>query len=119
VEILELKGKNDKETWKSILVHGGSILHLDFLSDHEKDVLKTFTELSQKAVVDHAAQRQPFIDQGQSINLDIPSGTSAKEINQLLIYAWEQEIKSLYYQRSSNPSQDLARSIMTCKSCEG
>lgn len=120
IEILESKDKNDKETWKSILIHGGSVQHLDFLSDHEKNVFKTFAEISQKEIIDHAAQRQPFIDQGQSINLDIPSGTIAKEINQLLIYAWKTgRIKSLYYQRSSNPSQDLARSIMTCKSCEG
>ena len=70
-------------------------------------------------VIIHAAQRQPYIDQGQSLNLMIPVGTSVKEINELMVFAWEQEIKSLYYQRSSNISQDLARSIMTCKSCEG
>lgn len=119
VELLESKDKNNKETWKSILVHGGSVQHLDFLTDHEKGVFKTFAEISQKEVIIHAAQRQPYIDQGQSLNLMIPVGTSVKEINELMVFAWEQEIKSLYYQRSSNISQDLARSIMTCKSCEG
>jgi ribonucleoside-diphosphate reductase alpha chain len=117
-EVLESKGKNDKETWKSILIHGGSVQHLDFFTDHEKNVFKTFAELSQKEVVIHAAQRQQYVDQGQSLNLMIPAGTKPKEINELMIFAWEQGIKSLYYQRSSNPSQDLARSILTCSSCE-
>jgi ribonucleoside-diphosphate reductase alpha chain len=118
-ELLKSKDKDDKEIWKSILIHGGSVQHLDFLSEHEKDVFKTFAELSQKEVVIHAAQRQSHIDQGQSLNLMIPAGTKPKEINELMIFAWEQGIKSLYYQRSSNPSQELSRSIMICKSCEG
>jgi ribonucleoside-diphosphate reductase alpha chain len=118
-ELLKSKGKDNKEIWKSILIHGGSVQHLDFLSEHEKDVFKTFAELSQKEVVIHAAQRQSHIDQGQSLNLMIPAGTKPKEINELMIFAWEQGIKSLYYQRSSNPSQELSRSIMICKSCEG
>jgi len=117
-EVLESKGKNDKETWKSILVHGGSVQHLDFFTEHEKNVFKTFAEISQKEVIIHAAQRQRHIDQGQSLNLMIPAGTKPKEINELMIFAWEQGIKSLYYQRSSNPSQDLARSILICSSCE-
>jgi ribonucleoside-diphosphate reductase alpha chain len=117
-EALESKGKNDKTTWKSILIHGGSVQHLDFFTEHEKSVFKTFAELSQKEVIIHAAQRQTYIDQGQSLNLMIPAGTKPKEINELMIFAWEQGIKSLYYQRSSNPSQDLARSILTCSSCE-
>jgi len=117
-EVLESKGKNDKKTWKSILIHGGSVQHLDFFTEHEKNVFKTFAELSQKEVVIHAAQRQAYIDQGQSLNLMVPAGTKPKEINELMIFAWEQGVKSLYYQRSSNPSQDLARSILTCSSCE-
>jgi ribonucleoside-diphosphate reductase alpha chain len=117
-EVLESKGKNDKTTWKSILIHGGSVQHLDFFTEHEKSVFKTFAELSQKEVIIHASQRQTYIDQGQSLNLMIPAGTKPKEINELMIFAWEQGIKSLYYQRSSNPSQDLARSILTCSSCE-
>ena len=119
VEILSEKEQNNKEVWKSILVHGGSVQHLDFLTQNEKDVFKTFADISQKEVVIHAAQRQPFIDQGQSLNLMIPANTKPKEINELMIFAWENGVKSLYYQRSSNPSQDLARSILTCKSCEG
>lgn len=118
-ELLIVKDKNDNETWKSILSHGGSVQHLDFLSQEEKNVFKTFGEISQKEIIIQAAQRQKFIDQGQSINLMIPPTAKPKEINELMIFAWEQGIKSLYYSRSTNPSQMLARSILTCSSCEG
>lgn len=117
-KLLKDKGKNDQETWKDILTHGGSVQHLDFLSQEEKDVFKTFGEISQKEIVIQAAQRQKYIDQGQSLNLMIPPTAKPKEVNELLIFAWEQGIKSLYYQRSANPAQELARSILTCSSCE-
>jgi ribonucleoside-diphosphate reductase alpha chain len=117
-QLLKEKDKNDDETWMSILSHGGSVQHLDFLSDHEKNVFKTFGEISQKEIVIQAAQRQKHIDQSQSLNLMIPHDAKPKEVNELLIFGWEQGIKTFYYQRSSNPSQNLARSIMTCKSCE-
>jgi len=119
IELLKSKDKNTKDVWKDILAYGGSVQHLDFLTQEEKDVFKTFAEISQKEIIVQAAQRGKFIDQGQSLNVMIPAGTKPKDINQLMIFAWEQGIKSLYYQRSSNPSQDLARSIMNCKSCEG
>lgn len=117
-KLLKEKGKNDQETWRSILTYGGSVQHLDFLSQEEKDVFKTFGEISQKEIVIQAAQRQKYIDQGQSLNLMIPPTAKPKEVNELLIFAWEQGIKSLYYQRSANPAQELARSILTCSSCE-
>jgi len=116
--LLKEKGKNDDDTWKSVLIRGGSVQHLDFLSQEEKDVFKTFGEISQKEIIIQAAQRQKYIDQGQSLNLMIPPTTKPKEVNELLIFAWEQGIKSLYYQRSANPAQELARSILTCASCE-
>lgn len=118
-ELLKNKGNDTKEIWKDILLHGGSVQHLDFFTTEEKDVFKTFGEISQKEIVIQASQRQKYIDQGQSLNLMIPPNTSPKDVNQLIIFAWEQGIKSLYYQRSSNPAQELARSILTCKSCEG
>lgn len=118
-DLLEKHEKNTPEVWKSILVKGGSVQHLDFLSTEEKDVFKTFGEISQKEIVIQAAQRQKYIDQGQSLNLMIPPKTSPKEINSLLIFGWEQGVKSFYYQRSANPAQELARSILTCASCEG
>jgi ribonucleoside-diphosphate reductase alpha chain len=117
-KLLREKGKDDDDTWKSILVKGGSVQHLEFLTQEEKDVFKTFGEISQKEIVIQAAQRQKYIDQGQSLNLMIPPNTKPKEVNELMIFAWEQGIKSLYYQRSANPAQELARSILTCKSCE-
>jgi ribonucleoside-diphosphate reductase alpha chain len=117
-ELLKKKDKDDDDTWKSILIHGGSVQHLDFLTQEEKDVFKTFGEISQKEIIIQAAARQKFIDQGQSLNIMIPPNTKPKEVNELMIFAWEQGIKSLYYQRSANPAQELARSIMSCKSCE-
>ena len=109
IEFLKQKDKNTREVWKSILDHGGSVYHLDFLSEEEKDVFKTFEEISQKEILIQAADRQRYIDQGQSLNLMLPAGTPPKEASQLFIFAHENGIKSLYYQRSSNPSQDLAR----------
>jgi ribonucleoside-diphosphate reductase alpha chain len=117
-KLLKEKGQDNEETWKQILVDGGSVQGLEFLSDHEKDVFKTFEEISQREIVIQAASRQKYIDQAQSLNLMIPLNAKPKEVNELLIFGWEQGIKTFYYQRSSNPSQKLARSIMQCKSCE-
>jgi ribonucleoside-diphosphate reductase alpha chain len=117
-EVLAKYGKDDDETWKSVLTKAGSVQHLDFLSEKEKNVFKTFGEISQKEVVIQAAQRQKYIDQGQSLNILIPPTTKPKEVSELMIFAWEQGVKSLYYQRNANPAQELARSILTCASCE-
>lgn len=116
--LLKDKGYDDDETWKSILIRGGSVQHLDFLSNHEKDVFKTFGEISQKEIIIQAAQRQKYIDQSQSLNLMIPPDTKPKDVSDLIIEAWRLKVKSLYYQRSANPVQQLARSILTCASCE-
>ena len=117
-EVLQKHGKSDSVTWKSILVNGGSVQHLDFLSEEEKDVFKTFGEISQKEVVIQASIRQKYIDQAQSINLMIHPKTPVKEVNQLLIFAWEQGVKTLYYHRGTNPSQELSRNLLNCASCE-
>lgn len=117
--LLAEKGKDTDDVWISILNSGGSVQRLSFLSEEEKDVFKTFGEISQKEIVIQAAQRQKFIDQGQSLNLMVSPESSYKEVNQLMIYAWENGVKGLYYQRSANPSQELARSILNCSSCEG
>jgi ribonucleoside-diphosphate reductase alpha chain len=117
-EVLK-KYKNDTdEVWKSILIRGGSVQHLDFLSSDEKDVFKTFGEISQKEIIIQAAQRQKFIDQSQSLNIMIPPDIKPKEVSDLLIEAWKMGIKTLYYQRSANPAQELSRNLMTCTSCE-
>jgi ribonucleoside-diphosphate reductase alpha chain len=117
--LLEEKGKDTDDVWLSILNSGGSVQRLPFLSEEEKDVFKTFGEISQKEIVIQAVQRQKFIDQGQSLNLMVAPNVPMKEVNQLMIYAWENGLKGLYYQRSANPSQELARSILNCSSCEG
>ena len=117
-EVLKKYEKNNDDIWKSILVKGGSVQHLDFLSKEEKDVFKTFGEISQKEIVIQASQRQKYIDQSQSLNLMVPPSASPKEVNNLLIEGWELGIKTFYYQRSANPAQELARSILTCASCE-
>jgi ribonucleoside-diphosphate reductase alpha chain len=116
--LLKTKDKDDQETWKSILVKGGSVQHLDFLSQEEKAVFKTFGEISQKEIVIQAAQRQKYIDQSQSLNLMIPPDTKPKDVNELILFAWEMGVKSLYYQRSANPAQELARNIMSCQNCQ-
>lgn len=118
-ELLKKYDKNNDETWKSILIKGGSVQHLDFLEDEEKEIFKTFGEISQKEIVIQAAQRQKYIDQAQSLNIMIPPSTSPKDVNSLLIEGWKMGIKTFYYQRSANPAQELARSILSCSSCEG
>lgn len=118
-ELLTKKGKNNREVWKSILESGGSVQHLDFLDEREKSVFKTFGEISQLEIIQQAAQRQQWIDQSQSLNLMIHGDTKPKVVSDLIIEAWKLGVKSLYYQRSTNPSQELSRNIMSCKSCEG
>ena len=118
-DLLDQKEQNTPETWKSILVKGGSVQHLKFLSDKEKAVFKTFGEISQKEVLIQAAQRQKFIDQAQSLNIMIHPKSSPKDVSQLMIFAWEQGIKTLYYQRGTNPSQELSRNLLDCESCSG
>ena len=116
--LLHEKEKDTSDVWESILKKGGSVQHLSFLSNKEKVVFKTWGEISQKELVIQAAQRQKYIDQSQSLNLKIHPKTDVKDVNKLLIFAWENNIKSLYYQRSTNPAQELGRDILSCASCE-
>ena len=118
-KVLIAHNKNNRNVWKTILTSGGSVQGLDFLTDEEKDVFKTFGEISQKEVVIQTSIRQNYIDQAQSINLMIHPKTPVKEVNQLLIFAWEQGVKTLYYHRGTNPSQELSRNLLNCSSCEG
>jgi ribonucleoside-diphosphate reductase alpha chain len=118
--VLESYGRNDDKTWLDILKNGGSVQHLDFLGQTEKDVFKTFDEIAPIVIIQQAAARQQFIDQSQSLNLLIPPEAPTKDVNALVIEAWRMGVKTLYYQRSSNPSQELVRDIMNneCLSCE-
>jgi len=117
-EVLKGYGKDNRETWKSIKEHDGSVQHLDFLSDHEKDVFKSFAEISQLAVIQQAAQRQRWICQSQSLNLMIHPKTPTKDVNQLYLTAAELGVKSLYYQHNVNAAQEFKRNLLTCSSCE-
>ena len=115
--LLESKGKNDKITWSSIRDNDGSVQHLSFLSWKEKEVFKTFAEIDQMLIIDQAADRQVFIDQGQSLNVMINPKTPVKDINNFYIQAWKQGIKTLYYQHSMNAAQQLSRKKI-CINCE-
>ncbi|TPG40882.1 ribonucleoside-diphosphate reductase subunit alpha [Flavobacterium pectinovorum] len=116
--LLEEKGLDNEEVWREIMLNGGSVQHMSQLSQTEKDVFKTFKEISQLEIIQQASIRQKFVDQGQSINLNIPSELPIKEVNRLLIEAWQLGIKSLYYQRSQSVSKELVTSLVTCSSCE-
>ena len=117
-DLLVEKGQNTAKVWDDIKNHDGSVQHLDFLSEHEKNVFKTFAEINQYEIINQASVRQRFIDQSQSLNIMInPSMTTAKEINQLHLYAWENGIKSLYYQHSTSAAQQFYRSSV-CLACE-
>lgn len=117
-KLLETKDKNDRDTRNSIRDNDGSVQHLDFLSDVEKAVFRTFAEINQFKIIDQAADRQKFIDQSQSLNVMVNPSTPVKDINALYIDAWRQWIKTLYYQHSMNAAQQLSRKI-TCSGCEG
>jgi ribonucleoside-diphosphate reductase alpha chain len=117
-KLLKEKGKDTEEVYNSILSSGGSVQHLSFLSENEKAVFKTFAEISPKEIVIQAAQRQKYIDQGQSLNLMIHPSVSIKDVNALVIEAWRLGIKSLYYQHSVNAAQSFTRSILSCANCE-
>jgi ribonucleoside-diphosphate reductase alpha chain len=116
--VLKQHGKDTKEVWENILMNRGSVQHLEFLSQEEKDVFKTFEEISPKEILIQASQRQKYLDQGQSLNLMIHPKTPTKDVNQLLLEAWKMKIKALYYQMSVNAAQELSQSILQCKSCE-
>lgn len=117
-DLLAEKGKDDAATWKDIMMKGGSVQHLDFLTQEEKDVFKTFAEISQMEIIQQAADRQAFIDQGQSLNVMISDDVPLKDVNQLVIKAWELGIKTLYYQRGVNQAQAVGRDILNCAVCE-
>lgn len=116
-KLLDSYGQNTEEVWESIKLNHGSILHLDFLSNTEKLVFKTAKEINQEEVIIQAAQRQKFIDQGQSLNLFISPDKTAKDVNKLILLAHDLGIKSLYYQHNTSAVQNLTKEL-TCVSCE-
>ena len=101
-EILKKYGKDDEETWSTITTNQGSVSHLDFLTDHEKDVFKTAFELDQKWIIELGAERTPYVSQAQSINIFLPADVYKKELHQIHFLAWKKGLKSLYYCRSKS-----------------
>ncbi|WP_298216461.1 ribonucleoside-diphosphate reductase subunit alpha [Acidocella sp.] len=99
-KLLAQHGRDDEETWSSITLNKGSVQHLEFLTAQEKDVFKTAFELDQRWVVEHAADRAPFICQSQSVNLFLPANVHKRDLNQIHYQAWKKGVKSLYYCRS-------------------
>lgn len=112
------KNKNTEDVWKSIIQNQGSVQHLDFLTDIEKEVFKTFQEISPFTIIQQASARQYFIDQGQSINLKIPNAMSIRDVNKVHMEAWKLGLKGLYYQRGTSVAKEAVLSMMECKSCE-
>ena len=101
-KILEKHEKNDDETWSSITTNQGSVSHLDFLTDIEKDTFKTAFEIDQRWIVELGADRTPNISQAQSINVFVPADIHKKDLHQIHFQAWKKGLKSLYYCRSKS-----------------
>ena len=118
VKLLEEKGMDTPDVWRQIRDRDGSVQDLDFLSENEKEVFKTYSEIDQLSIIYQAANRQNHIDQGQSLNIIIHPDTSTKEINKIHVTAWKLGLKSLYYQHSMNAAQKFKQK-KECESCEG
>lgn len=127
-KLLESKGMNDDKTWKKILANRGSVLELEGLSDYEKDTFKTAIEINQQWIIEHAADRQEFICQGQSVNVFVPADVHIRELHDIHMLAWKRKLKTLYYCRSEAikraelVSQKIERTIIPdgeCLACEG
>jgi len=117
-KLLEEKGLDTEDVWRDIMLNHGSVQHMHQLTQEEKDVFKTFKEISPLEIVTQAAQRQQYIDQAQSLNLNIPSSMPIKDVNKVIIDAWKLGVKTLYYQRSQSVSKELVINFMNCSSCE-
>ena len=121
-KLLRKKGKNNKDVWNKILEDGGSVQDLDFLTDEEKDVYKTFKEINQLELVKQAGIRQQFIDQSVSLNLAFPKEATPKWINKVHMEAWKRGIKTLYYMRTESVLRgDIAQKALSedCAACDG
>ncbi|MEM6895137.1 MAG: ribonucleoside-diphosphate reductase subunit alpha [Bacteroidota bacterium] len=117
MELLEEKNENTPEVWRSIRDRDGSVQHLEFLTDEEKAVFKTYSEIDQLDIIYQAANRQNHIDQGQSVNIIVHPDMPTKEVNKIHVTAWKLGLKSLYYQHSMNAAQKFKQK-KDCVSCE-
>ena len=117
VDLLQEKGMDNPEVWRDIRDHDGSVQHLDFLTDQEKEVFLTYSEIDQMHIIYQAANRQNYIDQGQSVNIIVHPDMPTKDINKIHVTAWQLGLKSLYYQHSMNAAQKFKQK-KECASCE-
>lgn len=122
-ELLDEYGMNNKDTWKSITEHDGSIQHLELLTDYEKAIFKTATEIDQAWLVKLAADRQKFICQSQSLNLFFPPNVHKTELHNIHMQAWRDKVKTLYYLRSDTVKKAKVEAQAVdntdCIACEG
>jgi ribonucleoside-diphosphate reductase alpha chain len=118
INLLKEKGMDTPEVWRDIRDRDGSVQHLDFLSENEKEVFKTYSEIDQLVIIYQAANRQNYLDQGQSLNIIVHPDTTTKEVNNIHVTAWKLGLKSLYYQHSMNAAQKFKQK-KDCESCEG
>tara|TARA_R110002012_G_scaffold222859_1_gene394782 strand:+ start:20 stop:1720 length:1701 start_codon:yes stop_codon:yes gene_type:complete len=121
-KVLEEQEMNTSEVWDQILADGGSVQGLDFLSEHHKEVFKTFKEINQLELINQAGIRQQYIDQSVSLNLAFPSQVDPKFVNKVHLEAWKKGIKTLYYTRTESVLRgDIAEKAMDedCLSCDG
>ena len=126
-KLLEKKGINNDNIWSSIVSQRGSVLHLKELSDYEKDIFKTGIEINQQWIIEHAADRQKYVCQGQSVNVFVPADVNIKELHDMHMLAWKRKLKTLYYCRSEAikraelVSKKVERTIIPeadCLACE-
>lgn len=130
-DLLKSKGLSESEyedVWQSIIIHEGSVQHLDLLTDQEKQIFKTAYEIDQRWVITHAGDRQKFICQGQSVNLFFPSGSDKSYVNACHLQAWKDGLKSVYYLRTTAGTQaekiskPIVKEVMKldeCIACQG
>lgn len=121
-KLLETKGMNTADTWSRITTNGGSVHSLDFLTQEEKDVFKTAFEINQAWVVEHAADRTPYISQAQSLNVFLPADVDKKTLHKLHFDAWKKGVKSLYYCRSKAVNRAMVVTKYDegdCLACQG
>ena len=116
--LLTEKGINNEDTWRKIMLDGGSVQGLSELNDAEKAVFMTFKEINQRDILNQAVSRQRYIDQSQSLNINIPSDIPIKEVNKLILDFWKSGGKTLYYQRSQSVSKELITNLVSCSNCE-
>ena len=117
-QLLDEKRDYNEDIWRSIRLSDGSVQHLQELTQEEKNVFKTFKEISPMEIISQAAQRQQYIDQSQSLNLNIPPTMPVRDVNKVIIEAWKLGVKSLYYQRSQSVAKEMIMNFVNCSSCE-